>query len=197
MPRHAPPDTADDPDLDTRPSKTRMKQEAHELQTLGRELSELPEDRLAAIDMPEALREAIVTFRRTKSHEGRRRQLQYVGKQMRAADAGPLREAVDAYKLGSAKDTLRLHETERWRDELVANDEAMTRWTQEFPQSDLQRLRSLIRSARKDAAAAPEQRSGRGYRELFQFIKPWLIEAEGEAEANANGEGEGEDDDDE
>jgi ribosome-associated protein len=195
MPRHSPPDT-DDTDLDTRPSKTRMKQEAHELQTLGRELSELPEDRLAAIEMPDALREAIVTFRRTKSHEGRRRQLQYVGKQMRAADAGPLREAVDAYKLGSAKDTLRLHETERWRDELVANDEALTRWTQEFPQSDLQRLRSLIRSARKDAAAAPEQRSGRGYRELFQFIKPWLIGAEDDTGADAGDASEGDDGDD-
>ena len=195
MPRHDPTDT-DDTDLDARPSKTRMKQEAHELQTLGRELSELPEDRLAAIDMPDALREAIVTFRRTKSHEGRRRQLQYVGKQMRAADAGPLREAVDAYKLGSAKDTLRLHETERWRDELVASDEALTRWTQEFPQSDLQRLRSLIRSARKDAAAAPEQRSGRGYRELFQFIKPWLIGAEDDAGADADGASEDDDGDD-
>ena len=190
MPRQAPPET-DDADLDARPSKTRLKQEAHDLQALGRELSELPDDRLAAIDMPEALREAILTFRRTKSHEGRRRQLQYVGKQMRAADAEPLREAVAAYKLGSAKDTLRLHETERWRDELVANDEALTRWTQQFPQSDLQRLRSLIRSARKDAASTPEQRSGRGYRELFQFIKPWLIEAE------ADDESEGEDDGDE
>ena len=73
----------------------------------------------------------------------------------------------------------------------MANDEALTRWTQQFPQSDLQRLRSLIRSARKDAASAPEQRSGRGYRELFQFIKPWLIEAE------ADDESEGEDDGDE
>jgi ribosome-associated protein len=178
MPRQSSPETAD-PDLDARPSKTRMKQEAHELQTLGRDLSELPDARLAAIDMPDALREAILTFRRTRSHEGRRRQLQYVGKQMRAADAEPLREAVAAYKLGSAQDTLRLHEAERWRDELVAGDDALTRWTQAFPDSDLQRLRSLIRSARKDAASAPEQRNGRGYRELFQFIKPWLIQAEG------------------
>jgi ribosome-associated protein len=192
MPRQAPSEVHDhdDTDLDARPSKTRLKQEAHELQTLGRELSELPDDRLAAIDMPDALREALLTYRRTKSHEGKRRQLQYVGKQMRAADAGPLREAVAAFKLGSAKDTLRLHETERWRDELVANDEALTRWTQQFPQSDLQRLRSLIRSARKDAAGAPEQRSGRGYRELFQFIKPWLIEAEAADDAEAGDEGE-------
>ena len=64
--------------------------------------------------------------------------------------------------------------TERWRDELVADDAAATRWAAEFAGSDLQRLRSLIRAARKDAAAAPEQRNGRGYRELFQFIKPWL-----------------------
>lgn len=157
-----------------RPSKTRLKQQMHELQALGEELAALPEARLAAIEMPEALREAILDYRRTKSHEGRRRQRQYVGKQMRFVDEQPLREAVAAFKLGSAQDTLQLHEAERWRDELVANDEAATRWAQQYPQSDLQRLRSLVRAARKDAAAAPEQRSGRGYRELFQFIKPWM-----------------------
>jgi ribosome-associated protein len=32
-------------------------------------------------------------------------------------------------------------------------------------------LRSLVRAARKDAAVVPERRSGRAYRELFQFIK--------------------------
>lgn len=182
MPRHHPaahPHDLPDDGADQRPSKTRLKQEAHDLQALGRDLSELPDDRLAAIEMPDALREAILTYRRTKSHEGRRRQLQYVGKQMRAAEAEPLREAVAAYKLGSAKDTLQLHQAERWREELLADDSALTRWTQAYPESDLQRLRSLVRAARKDAAAAPEQRSGRGYRELFQFIKPWLAEAGG------------------
>lgn len=177
MRAHPPATDDDDPDDASgheRPSKTRLKQQSHELQTLGLELAELPDNRLAAIEMPEALRDAILQFRRTKSHEGRRRQMQYVGKQMRFVDAGPLREAVAAYRLGSARDTLVLHEAERWRDELVANDEASTRWAQTYPQSDLQQLRSLVRAARKDAAAALEQRNGRGYRELFQFIKPWL-----------------------
>jgi ribosome-associated protein len=157
-----------------RPSKTQRKQKAHDLQDLGQDLVELPASRLVGLDMPEILRDAIAQYKRTRSFEGKRRQLQYIGKQMRFADEAPLREAVAAYKLGSAKDTLKLHETERWRDELVANDDAATRWAAEFPGSDLQRLRSLIRAARKDAAAAPEQRNGRGYRELFQFIKPWL-----------------------
>lgn len=157
-----------------RPSKTQRKQKAHDLQDLGQDLVELPTSRLVGLDMPEILRDAIAQYKRTRSFEGKRRQLQYIGKQMRFADEAPLREAVAAYKLGSAKDTLKLHETERWRDELVADDAAATRWAVEFPGSDLQRLRSLIRAARKDAAAAPEQRNGRGYRELFQFVKPWL-----------------------
>ncbi len=157
-----------------KPSKTQRKQEAHSLQALGEALVQLPANRLQALSMPEALRDAIEQFHRTRSFEGKRRQMQFIGKQMRFADEAPLREAVDAFKLGSAKDTLLLHEIERWRDELVAHDDAAGRWAQTYPDSDLQQLRSLLRAARKDAAAAPEQRNGRGYRDLFQFIKPWL-----------------------
>ena len=163
-----------------KPSKTKLKQQAHDLQALGAELVALPRSRLKDVPMPDGLRDAIDQYRKTKSFEGQRRQLQFIGKQMRFADAAPLQAAVDAFKLGSAKDTLALHEAERWRDELVANDEALTRWAADFPGSDLQRLRSLVRAARKDAAAAPEQRNGRGYRELFQFVKPWLADAAGQ-----------------
>jgi ribosome-associated protein len=165
---------------DDHPSRSLLKRQAEALQVLGKELSELPQNRLAALTMPDGLRTAIADYRRTKGHESRRRQLQYVGKQMRFADEAPLREAVAAFKMGSATDSLRLHETERWRDEMVASDEALTRWAAQFPDSDLQQLRSLLRAARKDAAAAPEQRNGRGYRELFKFIKPWLA-ADGSA----------------
>jgi len=166
-----------------RPSKTRRKQQAHDLQSLGEDLVELPASRLVGLPMPEVLRDAIAQFHRTRTFEGKRRQLQYIGKQMRFADEAPLREAVAHFKLGSAKDTLTLHEAERWRDELVTDDEALTRWAADFPGSDLQQLRSLVRAARKDAAAAPEQRNGRGYRELFQFVKPWLSAANAPAAA--------------
>ena len=155
-------------------SKTQQKTQMHELQQLGEEVAALPDSRLAAAAMPDALREAIAQYRRTKSHEGRRRQLQYIGKQMRLADAEPLREAVASFKLGSARDTLLLHQAELWRDELIADDAAATRWARTFPESDLQHLRSLVRAARKDAADASQPRHGHGFRELFQFVKPWL-----------------------
>jgi ribosome-associated protein len=158
-----------------RPSKTKLKQHSHDLQTLGVAVSELSNERLAAIEMPDALRDAIEAFRRTRSHEGRRRQMQYVGKLMRSADEAALREAVAAATLGSAKETLMLHETERWRAELIADDEAMTRWLSEHPDTDTQQLRSLVRAARRDAAAAEAPtRQPRSFRDLFQFLKPML-----------------------
>jgi ribosome-associated protein len=161
-------------DID-RPSKSALKREAHELQHLGDQLAALPADRLAAIPMDEALRDAIHALQRTRSHEGKRRQRQYVGKLMRHADAEPLREAVAAVKLGSAKETLNLHRIEAWRAELAADDAALTRFVQAHPGCEVQPLRSLIRQARKEAALPPEQRHGRAWRELFQYIKPFVV----------------------
>jgi ribosome-associated protein len=159
-----------------RPSKTRLKKDMHELQQLGVALTELGDERLDALALPEPLLDALREFRRTRSHEGRRRQTQYIGKLMRRTDVEPIREAVAAAQLGGARDALALHRAEHWRVELLADEGALERFAVQHPGSDLQQLRSLIRAARKDAAApdaAPgvALRKGRAYRELFQFIK--------------------------
>jgi ribosome-associated protein len=175
MPR-TPPDTtaphADQPGAP--PSKTQAKKQSHGLQTLGADLAELPAARLARLDLPEPLRDAIEQYQRTRSHEGRRRQMQYVGKLMRGVDEAPLREAVAEAALGSARETLLLHHVERWRDELLTDDEALTRWLQSHADCDAQQLRSLVRAARREAALPAQRRNPRSYRELFQFIKPFL-----------------------
>ncbi|MDQ2780878.1 MAG: DUF615 domain-containing protein [Pseudomonadota bacterium] len=142
---------------------------------MGLALTELSDQRLQSIEMPDALRDAIAEFRRTKSHEGRRRQLQYVGKLMRSADEALLREAVASATLGSAKDTLALHQAEGWRAALIADDDALTRWLTAHPDTDSQQLRSLVRQARRDAASlAPEARQPKSFRELFHLIRPKL-----------------------
>ncbi|MBI3155569.1 MAG: DUF615 domain-containing protein [Burkholderiales bacterium] len=186
MPRRQDPDP--DPGSDDRgPSKTALKAQAHALQRLGRELAGLPAERLAAVAMPEPLREAILAWQRTRTHEGRRRQMQYVGKLIRGADEAPLREAVDAFRLGTAQDALALHQAEHWRAQLVADDEALARWLAEHPATDAQRLRSLVRAARRDGAALdPAARQPRSWRELFQFLRP-LLAAGGGGSAAAPG----------
>jgi ribosome-associated protein len=174
MPAANPFDVDDTPDgsaAQDRPSKTRLKQDSHALQDLGEALVELPESRLDGLAIAEPLLDAVREYKRTRSHEGRRRQMQYIGKLMRRNDVEPIRQAVTDMQIGRAKDSLALHEAERWRAELIAGDDALTRWADEHADSDIQQLRSLVRSARKDAALVPEKRSGRAYRELFQFIK--------------------------
>ncbi len=163
------------PAASARPSKTQRKQQAHDLQSLGLALSELSPQRLEAIDLPEPLRDAIVEYRRTRSHEGRRRQLQYVGKLMHNADEAAVREAVAEATIGSAQATLALHEAEQWRAELIADDGAMTRWLHDHPETDSQQLRSLVRQARRDGAGlVPEARQPKSHRELFLLIRPIL-----------------------
>ncbi len=190
-PNHIDQDEGFDPeDVDEngyrRPSKSMLKRESHALQELGKQLLEMPDSRLDDIEMPERLREAIDAWKKTRSFEGKRRQEQYVGKVMRSVDPEPLREAVAAFQLGHARNALALHQAERWRAELVNEDDkdAVTRWAAAYPETDLQQLRALIRNARKDAAAAPEKRSGRAFRELFQFIKQ-VMEAQAEAQPAA------------
>jgi len=154
-----------------RPSKTKRKTESHELQALGESLLELADEHLASLGLDETLVDAIRTARRIRSHEARRRQMQLIGKLMRSADVELARGAVAERQLGRARDSLALHDAERWRAELIADDDATTRFAREHAGADVQQLRALVRNARKDAASAPEQRSGRAYRELFRFIR--------------------------
>jgi ribosome-associated protein len=154
-----------------RQSKTKRKAESHELQALGESLLELGDDHLASLGLDEALVDAIRAARKMRSHEARRRQLQLIGKLMRSADVGLARGAIAERQLGRARDSLALHEAERWRADLIADDAATMRFAREHAGADTQQLRTLVRNARKDAAGAPEQRSGRAFRELFRFIR--------------------------
>ena len=104
----------------TAPSRNELKKQMHDLQELGEAVAALPVDRLDKLKIDERLRDAIDELRRTKSFEGRRRQLQYIGKLMKAEDPAPLREAVASFRVGSATDTLALHQAEYWRDQLLA-----------------------------------------------------------------------------
>lgn len=193
MPPPSVPDDADAPRLprSMRPSRTQLKKQSHELQDLGEALARLPDDKLEALEAPEALIAAVREYKRTRSHEGRRRQMQYIGKLMRQADPGPLREAVAAMQVPRARDTLELHRAEHWRDRLIGDDEALTAWMAEHPDSDSQQLRSLVRAARKEGQLPPEQRHGRAYRELFQFIKQAMRAEAGGADSEEQDDDDG------
>jgi len=152
------------------PSRNELKKQMQDLQELGEAVASLPVDRLDKLKIDERLRDAIDELRRTRSFEGKRRQVQYIGKLMKLEDPEPLREAVASFRVGSATDTLALHQAEYWRDQLLAGDEALAEWVKAYPATDIQQLRSLVRSARKERLE-PGERHGRAYRDLFRMVK--------------------------
>ena len=159
------------------PSKTQLKAEADEKQALGEALLTLRADLMARLDLPEKLIDAIAQAKKITNFEGKRRQMQFIGKLMRPLDTEPIRAAIDEQKNGSAQLTLALHLAEQWRDKLIASDDAIGDWLAEHPDTDSQQLRALVRQARKDAK--PEKpgeapRHGKSYREIFQLVREAL-----------------------
>ena len=149
-------------------SKTRRKREMLELQALGAALAELPETQLAGMQMREELREALLEAKRIKSHEAKRRQMQYIGRLMREVDAEPIRAQLAAIEGGSAQAAAAHRRLEAWRARLMEDDAALTAFAAEHPAADLQGLRTAIRNSRKEKK---EGKPPRAYRELFRMLK--------------------------
>ena len=171
----------------TETSRTDLKRESDELQELGKDLLGLRTDLFQRLQLPETLVLALGEARRITNFEGKRRQMQYVGKLMRKLDEATVeavREALSEQRSGPAREALALHQAEHWRDELIARDGAQAEWIAQFPDTDMQQMRALVRQARKDAlpahdaAVAQSQgkapRKGRAYRELFALLRAQL-----------------------
>ena len=155
----------------TRPSKSQRKRDSTALQDLGRELVELPAERLRKLPLDEGLHSAVREAQRIRSHEARRRQLQYIGKLMRDIDPAPLREALDRLKGVSAAANAELHRLEALRELLLADEAAaLSALTRDYPHATgaLQQLRQLRRNALKERE---QHKPPRAYREIFQCLK--------------------------
>ena len=161
--------------------RSKRKRATHEITELGVELAKLGADKLKALSLPEPLRDAISHARRIDSFIAERRQALYIGKLLRNLDEETLaviRSVVNVDRAQAARTTAQLHRAEGWRDELVAGDAALERWLAEYPKTDAQQLRALIRQVRKDATVKHKPgevpRKGRAYRQIFDIVRAAL-----------------------
>jgi ribosome-associated protein len=168
----------------TEASRTDLKKESTELQKLGVSLLTLRSSLMQRLALPDKLVDALAEANRITNFEGKRRQMQFIGKLMRGLDEETLqaiRDALEEQQKGSATEALALHQAEKWRDDLIAREGALEEWLATHPGTDTQQLRALIRQARKDVQ--PDQdaiskglapRHGRAYREIFQMVREQL-----------------------
>ena len=164
------PDDDDTPE-DLGPSKTRRKAEAHAAQDLGAALVAMNREQLTRLALPENLFDAVLAAQSLRTHEAKRRQLQYIGKVMRTIDTTPIAAQLDRSREGKARETAQLHRVERWRDRLLDDADAnaaIHEFATGFPATDLQPLRVLMRNARREREQARPPKSARA---LFQRLR--------------------------
>lgn len=155
-------------------SKSEIKRDAEELKRLGAEIVDLGKNALDKIPLDADLRAAIELAQRIKM-EGRRRQLQLIGKMLRQRDVEPIRQALDKLKTVT---------TSRWccsinwkpaRSLIDQGDDAIAEVLNLWPDADRQQLRTLIRNAKKEKEGNKPPKSAR---QIFQYLRE-LAENEG------------------
>ena len=97
-------------------SRSAKKRQSSALQDLGAELTKLPVNELDRLPLTPDLLEALRLYARISNREGKRRQLQFIGRLMREVDAGPLAEAIEARKNGQQADMEDLLAAFPWPD---------------------------------------------------------------------------------
>ena len=152
-----------------RKSRTQKKNEARALQKLGEALVALSPEQLSNIEMADELRNAVVDAVKIKSHGARRRQLQRIGKLMRAIDPEPIQSALENIRLGDHLKNLAFKKIEKWRDELRQGNQALIdEILINCPDADRQRLTQLARNAHNENEAKKGVNSSRI---LFRYLK--------------------------
>jgi ribosome-associated protein len=168
-----PPEDLDEADDDQGPSRSADKRAAEALQALGEELIGLKPEALAAFELPDRLRDAILEAQRITAHGALRRQRQYIGRLMRKVDAEPIRARLQSLRGEDAASRARFHRIERWRDRLIAEgDSALNALLEERPDADRTHLRQLLREAQQEQQRAAERPAPPlAHRALFRALR--------------------------
>ena len=151
-----------------RPSKTKQKEAMHELRDLGAELVELSVGQLKRINLPENIFDAVRECQKITAHGARRRQIQYLGKLMRAVDDAPIRAGLALLRGESSAETARLHRLERLRAKLLEDESTLSDIAALWPAVDLQHLRQLRRNALKEQELSKPPKN---FRAIFQVLQ--------------------------
>ena len=156
-------------DLSDRPSKSQRKREVKLIAELAQKLLLIPDEQLAPLPYP-VIVQAIIDCKTITKGNARKRQIQFIAKQLRHVDLNVVHQVVDRFDASSRTHITHFHQLEVWRDRLMAQDkQVLGEILQQCPLVDRQHLRQLVRNAvdeRSKQAIPPVH-----FRKLFQYLK--------------------------
>ena len=147
-------------------SKTQLKKEADDVQTLGVEIAQLPKQKITSLSLPDDAKEAIIFYQHIKKNSAKRRQAQYIGKILRGLDLSQVNEELNVIKNISKLRIKLEHEAERWREKLITSPAALDEFINQY-QPDVSNLNQTISNARKESLA---DKKIKNYRNLYRLI---------------------------
>ncbi|GIX37730.1 MAG: UPF0307 protein [Silanimonas sp.] len=164
-------------------SRSQKRREALDVLAMAGKLMEASRATLGQLPLPDDLRALVIDSQRITSHIARKRQTQYLAKQMRRESEevlDALRAALEHTKEDARREAAALHRIEHWRQRLIdEGDAALTEFLAAHPTADRQQLRALVRNARAERLA---NRPPHSFRELFRVLRALMAEAEEAAE---------------
>lgn len=153
-----------------RPNKTQIKREIAEIHDMAARLISLTDGALKKMPIDDELTQAVILARRIRNtREGYRRQLQLITKLLRQGDHQAVKRELDGLQRSGDAENAKFHALERWRERILAEgDDAIQAFIDAYPDTDRQKLRQLVRKAKKEQA---EDKPPAAFRELFKYLR--------------------------
>lgn len=154
------------------PSRSQRRREALDVLALAESLMNASDGALSRLPLDDEMRELVLASRRVQQQIARKRQMQFLAKQLRRADDVTL----DALRAGFAhdrdqahRDTARLQRLEVMRDTLIAEgDAALAPVLDRYPAIDRTHLRQLVRQAQRERQ---RELAPAAAREIFRMLR--------------------------
>ena len=156
-------------DFSEEKSKSQVKRDLHALQDLGQRLTTLKPDIQDKLPLTDVLRRALAEAPKHTANSAKKRHMQFIGKLMRAQAIEAITALIDQMDASTRQYNERFHTLERWRDRLLAgDDEVLEAFVRDYPETDRQHLRGLIRHAQHEAA---RNKVPTASRKIFKYIR--------------------------
>jgi ribosome-associated protein len=160
----------DEDGLAIRPNKTQLKRELAELQKLVVDIVNLSEGDRSRLDLDEKFLGGIKRVQAMKASGSRNREIKYLTKYLQQSrNCEAVRQWFDTRNSKHSEENRHFHALEKWRDRLVdEGDPAFQQYLAEYPQTDRQQIRTLIRNAIKEKTSGKPAGAGK---KLFRMLR--------------------------
>lgn len=154
------------------PSRSQLRREALDIFKLAEALASIGEAELARIPLSDEVRDETQRTRAISAHIARKRQTQFLAKQLRKLDDDAIeaiRNALGSDREKAHREAAAMHRIETWRERLLGEgDDALAEFISMHASADRQHLRQLVRNALAERKA---NKPPHAYRELFRALR--------------------------